>query len=496
MKSKVSYSKKPVLAIELDDYNLKIVQACMAPKGWSIDKFTVEDIAGKSDDEISAVIKSSLNNLKVKHDGVTLIIPRSLATVRYLQLPTNNPNELRDMIDIQVVRQIPYTKEEMVYDYHISGLTEEGCTKIVLVIVHKDVVSKYTSILEKAGVTADFIELDSLAVSELCKYLGKEESRLCMDEGSVVILDTDYSSTNIVITQNGDLSFTRAVSIGNMHFSGKAPAPAGKDWVNEWVGEINRSLNVYQKDKAAPINKIIFFGDGNDKLINELISKLAFPVEKYNISKYVTGLSAPEIKIGGKEESGNVSVISLLGAVREGVNTSVNLLPFEVKNQRMARQRRSSMAFTILLAAGILVALGSTMHKKVQDRRVYLSVIDGKLKETGPLAKELAVKKDRLALIKKQLSVEGTGLDVLRELYSIVPQKTALDVFVYDDIQGVTIKGVSPAMSEVFDLVPKLENSQYFEKVTTRSATQRKIKGQELTDFQIDCVVTPPKSGE
>ncbi len=69
------------------------------------------------------------------------------------------------------------------------------------------------------------------------------------------------------------------------------------------------------------------------------------------------------------------------------------------------------------------------------------------------------------------------------------PAKTALNVFIYDDAQGVTIKGSSPAMSEVFALIPKLENSAYFENVTSRYATQRRIRGQEITEFHIECIM-------
>lgn len=470
---------KAILTIELDDNTLKLMQARATPKGWRVDKFGTEDISGKSEEDISAIIKDTLHKQKIKKTNTILVIPRGLVTVRYLQLPTTNPNELDNMVDMQVVRQIPYTREEMVYDYYIIGLTEEGYTKVLLVIAHRDIISKYLRILEKVGIVPDSIELDSLAIVELCKFLNME----LPEEKPVAILDIDYANTNIVVIQGGFPTFTRAVSIGTMQISGKTPPPVGKDWTSEWVGEINRSLIVFQREQGVSIEKIILIGDYARYMPN-ISGKLSFPVSGFDITPYVEGISLSDA---------NVSIASLLGSIREGVNTSVNLIPGEIKSSRLIKARRKSMAMTGILIAGIIGTLGLTLDKKIQDRQEYLGSLENRLRQTSPMAKELAVKKDRLVLIKKQLSVSGTSLDVLRELYSIIPQRTSLNVFIYDDVQGVTVKGASPAMSEVFDLIPKLESSPYFENVTNRYATQRKIKGQELTEFHIDCSVTIPE---
>lgn len=472
---------KPVLAIQLDDYILKIVQGRTTSKGWRLDKFKIENVSGKSEEDLVSLLKDIIHKLNVKKGNIIFVIPRGLVTVRYLQLPTSNPNELKNMVDMQVVRQIPYTKEEMIYDYHIIGLTEEGYTKIFLVIVHKDIVSKYIGILGKAGIEPDSIELDSLAVTGLCKIVNIQ------DEKPIAILDIDYANTNIVVLQGGVPTFTRAVSIGAMQLGS---TKGDKDWMNEWINEINRSLTVFQREQAVSIEKIVVFGDYSGKIIPLMTGKINLPIAGFDLTPYLEGISEiTSLNVEGVE----VSAAGLLGAIREGVETAVNLMPGEIMGAKISKQRHKSLAMTGLLVVGILGTLGLTVNKKIQDKKVYLSMLESRLKETSPSAKELAVKKERLVLIKKQLSTSGSSLDILRELYSIIPQKTSLNVFIYDDAEGVTIKGASPAMSEVFDLIPKLENSTYFENVKNRYATQRKIKGQELTEFHIDCSVVIPE---
>lgn len=479
--------KKPLLAIELDDYTLKILQGRATTKGWSVNKLHIEDVKGKSDDDLIAAVKDKLHKLKIRKTKTVLVIPRSLVTVRYLQLPTTNPAELKNMIDMQATRQIPYTKEEMVYDYHITGFTESGYTNVLLVIAHRDIISRYSRVLENSGITPDSIELDSLAIIELCKFLNLAE------EKPTAVLDIDYATTNIVIMQKNVPAFTRAVSIGNMHLSGKTVQTSGKDWLSEWVGEINRSLTVFQREQSLSIEKIVVLGNNNNKIIPLVTGRLSFPVSSADLLSHAEGINKTEsLEINGF----GVTIASLLGAVKEGVNTFVNLIPDEIKISKIKSAKRQSLLITGLLVAGIIGTLGLTLDKKIKDRKSYMSLLETRLKETGPLAKELEVKKERLALIKKQLTTSGSSLDILRELYNIIPQKTALDLFIYDDVQGVTIKGTSPAMSEVFDLIPKLENSPYFENVINRYARQQKLRGQELTEFHIDCSITAPKEGE
>lgn len=477
---------KPVLAIQLDDYVLKIVQARASSKGWRLEKFKIENISGKSEEDLVAFLRDTIHKLNVKKSNIIFVIPRGLVTVRYLQLPTSDPSELKNMVDMQVVRQIPYTKEEMIYDYHVIGPTEEGYTKVFLVIVHRDIVSRYLGILGKAGIEPDSIELDSLAITELCKFVKIQ------DEKPTVIVDIDYANTNIVVIQGGVPTFTRAVSIGALQLGGKAVPSGDKDWMNEWIDEINRSLTVFQREQAVSIEKIMVFGDYSGRFIPAMTGRMTLPITGFDLTPHLEGISEiASLNVEGVE----VAIAGLLGAIREGAETGVNLIPGEIMGSKISKQRHRYLAVTGLLIAGILGVLGLTLNKKIQDRKEYLLLLEGRLEETSPSAKELAVKKERLALVKKQLSTSGSSLDILRELYSIIPQKTSLNVFIYDDAEGITIKGASPAMSEVFDLIPKLEASPYFENVKNRYATQRKIKGQELTEFHIDCSIAIQQEG-
>jgi len=489
--------KKDVIAIELDDYTAKLIQAQTVSSGWKIKNLAVEPITGFSEGDVSRVVKDALHKFKARHYPVILLIPRSAVTVKYLQLPTVDPDELARMVDIQVVRQIPYTRKEMVYDYKILGVADNGYTNIFLVIVHRDVVLKYLKILKGAGVEPVSINLDSLAMAQSYSFINTAQVNKIgiLADTPAAVIDIGYASTNIAVIQKGELLvFTRSISIGRMHLNAKTAEHPEKDWAGEWINEASRSLLAYQREAGVELKNILFIGLPKGRISSVISEKLGADVLFWDINSYIDGPSNVKelLNVNGVP----VSVFALLGSVKEWPSATVNLIPDSVKKVRESKGKKRALILTGLLSAGIIAALCLTVNKKLQDRRAYLRYLTKRLDDTGPLAKELAVKKKRLVLIKKQLSVKGTSLDVLKELYTVLPEKTALNVFIYDDKLGVTIKGIAPTMSDVFSLIPKLENLPLFENVRSRYATQRKIKGQELTDFDIDCSISKMSAGE
>jgi len=80
-------------------------------------------------------------------------------------------------------------------------------------------------------------------------------------------------------------------------------------------------------------------------------------------------------------------------------------------------------------------------------------------------------------------------LDVVNELYMVIPSGIFLTFFDYDVDEGVKIRGMAKQLSDVSDLVLKFQRSLYFDEVQMRFAKKRIENNQEYTDFQIDCLL-------
>ena len=475
--------KKDFVAISWDDDFLNIVAAQNVSAGWKVDHSILEKTPDQ-EEELVSKLKDLLRKKVLKGRKILLVVPRTAVTIKYLELPAASPEELKSMVDFQSGRQIPFSPEEIVYDYKVMNMNENGYARVLLAIVKRDVVIKYLDILHKAGVKPVSIELSSLALVAFFKYANntiKESDKKISADVPVALVDVNNSMTDIVVVRDGMPVFTRAISIGNQQIQNSS---------GEWIEEINRSLMVFQREQKCKISKIVIINDDGDKCKQLINQRTGISGISWNISDFLSGVKG--IADDSSFTNGQVSSAGLLGVISEGAETAVNLIPETVRLTWLGKEKRSSLLITAILLIALLAVAGLTINKQIADRNKYFDHLKSRLKKTDPLAKELAVKKERLLLIRNQLSVERTSLDVLRELYTVIPQKTTINVFIYDDKLGVTLKGTSPAMSEVFALVPKLENSKYFGNVTSRYATQRKIKGRELVDFHIDCIIEEP----
>ena len=97
-------------------------------------------------------------------ESVLISIPRNLVTVRNLQLPTTDPRELEEMVNLQAVKQTPFLKEEIIADYHVVRSSPEGFTDVILVTTHRSVPNSNLNTLDEANLQAEGVRLSSQGV--------------------------------------------------------------------------------------------------------------------------------------------------------------------------------------------------------------------------------------------------------------------------------------------------------------------------------------------
>jgi len=103
-------------------------------------------------------------------------------------------------------------------------------------------------------------------------------------------------------------------------------------------------------------------------------------------------------------------------------------------------------------------------------------------------ASQVEIKSKKLDSVKEQLSGEASSLNVIYNLYSIMPEDISLIDFNYDDASRVVrFRGRAYKISDVFKLVSLLENSASFSNVQTRSVAEKRTRASAAVDFQISC---------
>ena len=124
-----------------------------------------KNINSLNDDEISKIIKQGFTELKIKNPKIICVITSQLAITKNIEIPSTDPQEIKEIINLQAGRHTPYAREEIIIDHINIGTYKNSYTKILLVIVARAAVKRHYEILAKIGLKPEkvFLPLRRLA---------------------------------------------------------------------------------------------------------------------------------------------------------------------------------------------------------------------------------------------------------------------------------------------------------------------------------------------
>ncbi len=477
--------KKAITGVEITGDWLKIAQSSYGIKGREITKLIAREIKGLSDEQISRQIAGIFRSFGISKDYVVTSVARHQAAIRFLKLPSVDKEEISRMVDFHAVKEIPYLPQETIVDFQIIGFEQGGYSRVFLVIVHKDIVSRLLKIFNQAQIKIEKVVFSSQIVSKA--YL---QAFPCSG-GTILLIDIDYSAAHIEIVSRSNLIFSRSLSVGAKHLIGsEVDSPESDPWM-KLLNEISRSLevckrkNISQKiDKAVLLNPDI--GSGN--LGKILAKRFSFPLEEVNLLRKLPLAKGAAADTNFKEKA--LSTACLAGLMLGPGSVKINLLPKEIQVQKSKLKQRKNYLTALALVLAIICNLAGFHFKKLYEKRVYSRELSVKIDQIGVETKRMENMLTLMQIIRERLDTSGSTIEIIRELHRIIPQGISLNFLALEGKEKLTLKGASFVMSDVFKFGAVLESSPYFEDMKIKYVSRRKIGGKELTDFQITCFLS------
>lgn len=464
---------KMTTAIDISDGLAKFVTISVDKGQKYLHALDSIELRTDNDREISKELRSLMSRHRLGKSYFYVNFPRHLVTIRNVRLPTVNVEEVRNMAELQAVKYLPYAREEMVVDHKIIGLTEEGYTEILLILAQRKFIERYIEIFKYAGIQIEKIALSSEGL--LSWYLGLQLDDIL----PIAIIDFDRYHTHIQIVKNKKMLFSRSV-----YFDALNPTSDR----NALVGEIRLSFDSFLKEQGERVSRMVLTGgeDNSKDMPPFLKDNFSIPCEWVEQLKNIDKKDTADKFL---HHFRTLSCTPLLGIVLEGEKLTVNLLPRDIIDRRKEEALKSELLRSTALLLSVLVVAFGIVEKKIYDKKVYLRNIDSRLKAIEPEVKRLSKVKENIELIQNQLMFRSSSIDVIRELHAILPQDTSLTLFEFDDKNKILLRGTAKELSNVFDLLPILEKSPYFENVKINYAKKRTFKQREFADFEITCVL-------
>jgi len=465
-----------ISCLEISETHIKLAQFEKRKGEKKLVYLFTRKIPSSDEETIIKTLKSVLSEIKIR--GLFLsCLPRHQITVRYIKLPSTKPEELEAMLDFQIGKQIPYPKEEITYSYVKLGMDSLGYTDLLLAIVHQEAVLKHLKILDACRIKPERISFDILSTSEWFSSLYPDSKE------TVLIIDVDTTYTNIgVIDSLGKLIFSRAIKIGVEDLELEKEERITTDFIDE----IKLSLSTFNKEKPnVKIERMILTGAVSilDKLKKSLKEEftteieIRLPLEKIKIKKDVLEENWFDMH--------RVSLNAVLGlGLEKETPEKLNLLPLFEKEKRILEKKRIQIIFSIILISLIFLTALGFLYKKFYEKLTLVRYFNNELKKINEKAQSLEEKKRNLELIRELFSDRTISLDILTELYKIVPAEIDLVSFDFEDGKGLTLRGTSTEMAAVFRFVATLDKSPYFSNSQVKYVRKR-TGAENLTDFEI-----------
>ncbi|MBN1872575.1 MAG: pilus assembly protein PilM [Candidatus Omnitrophica bacterium] len=463
--------EKKIATIDISDDCIKVI-AVSFNKGdrllYVIDR---DEIKGKKEKDIAKEVRAFVSKNKLAKAVFYLSFPRHLVTIRNIQLPAVNDGEVKNMAELQAVKYLPYSKEDMVISHKVIEKTKDGYTNILLILVPRKSIDKHMEIFKQAGIPIEQITLNSEGLFNWYKALKVDDQR------PVAVIELDRRHTQIQIIRDKKMLFSRSISFDI------TSSPRDESAL---IRELRLSFDSFVKEFDQRISRIVVTGAKNyaDSLRGVLSESLQ---AKCEVLAQMQNIKLDDATAVSSSFSNESSFASLLGVALNTDNLEIDLLPSDVIDKRKEHVFKNELIRTGILLLAVLVAAFGTVEKKMRDKRSYLRKMDKMLKDMEPEVKRLIGYKEEIELIQHQISPQASVLDILREIYSLLPADISLTLFEYEDENRVLIRGTADDLSTAFKLLPLLEESPYLHNVKINYATKRVYKGQEFADFEILC---------
>jgi len=210
----------PAVGLDIDRGAIKAVQI-----GGSAGRHTLQHVGYRklqpgaiADGEVSDqdLLAYELREFWASHSfkgkTVYLGVANQKVVVRLLDFPRMSPEDLKGAISFEAQDHIPMPIDEAILDYVVLGSQEEEADqdRILLVAAQKEMISRFSSAVQTAGLRAEGVDVKALSLVR-----STLPNSLFEDEGAILLLDIGTEITNLVVTQGGSPTLTRFIPGGS-----------------------------------------------------------------------------------------------------------------------------------------------------------------------------------------------------------------------------------------------------------------------------------------
>jgi Tfp pilus assembly protein PilN len=404
-------------------------------------KFPLEENKPLTPEHLASVMSVVVDELKDRKAGYVLCIPKSWTIVQSAEFPAAVKENLSNVVSYELDRLTPLTADNAFYDYKVISENQEKLS-ILLVVAKADQIKPYLEALRAKNISIGKVNISSFVISNLIKKTYKNANYV------YISFNDKFYECGVIINN----SAIRIIS-GVIETSDDSPI----DYV---IREIYPLIDLLTTS-SNPVRIVIKSSEQNYRKFQEKLPGMPL----FNLDR--------DVKLNIPKRNKDVSY-NAVGGFLETVTADEN--EFNLLAKKNGRQKKTPYLFTVILLVIILVigafyiaAPIAIEQNKIEEIDRYINSLKPEMKKVDALKKEVEAISADINTINNFKKHGTRSMDILKELTSILPAKTWLTRVRVSE-NGAEIEGYAAIATEI---IPKLENSKYFQKAEFASPTFR-----------------------
>lgn len=410
--------------------------------------------------------RSLLSQFNPTKDPFYICLSPEHAVGCQLFLPRAAEENLSQVVDYEIERQLPFRREEVYYDFLPPGRKGDK-VGLHLFAVRKKTVDEILDALSSFGVKPKGIETTATALSNFLLFCRGGMT------GTALVLGGQSQAWEMIglnIPANGWAQQPEVL------FTYWLPQ---RDWIQGPAREIF--------DNCLK-NSAMLFGWG---YIADFLLSL-----KEQLPQFDDLLALGKDRLGGEQALAHPAAVPAVGAALQGLREStfpLNLVPGAKQERRGKALYRLNLLLTVLLVIGLI---GWSMSYPLKDE-IRLRQLRKENQRLGPSVEALRREEDELHRLRREISSisrlserRGEILQILDELSRVLPTSAYLSGLRY---QGETVE-LQGSAENASGLIPLLERSPLFENVKFNAPSNRGRDNRET--FSLRAEIERPRRKE
>jgi len=473
----LNFRKNDFLGIDIANETLIIAHMVIQFNKKELVNIFSSDIKGLSEESVAERIKTFIEKSRIKNPAILGIIPSHFAITKNIEVPSTDPREIKEIINLHANRQTPYGRDEIVVDYINIGLYRENYTKILQVIVTKNFVNRYTGILEKVGFQPQRMFLIPDAIARFYSIFLSLKTK----SAPKIILHIDAATTDFIVVFRQNVIFLRSMPVGGRQLL------EGKEQNQDFfIDEFRNTIEAYKSEgiEETAIDEVIFTEE-RPWLDNLIILMQGFFSAKIKTLPYLKEIpAAGEIKTQIKASP--ASFLKVIAPLLVFEKLVVDFTPQEAKLSREIKEKGRDVIKVGISLMIALVLICSISLIKIYFKTTYLKSLDEKYHSLNQEAKELDRSLDRIRMVRKYLDRRGYSLEFLKELYGVTPADIRYNEIRFQGSGDFSLSGTARSMSRIFSFISALDKTKFFKNAKAKYTKTKEEEGGTVADFKIN----------